>query len=683
MEYQEFKIRFAKGRSGEVEIHAESSYGYLDTVFAVPVKEHEAEDLLAAVDRCLRRSMSGDPPSAEPSSNIGNQEILQRLSDFGATLFNGLFQGELRRIYDRALGNAEGEHGLSPKTGLIIRLIFEGQGSDLNALASLPWELLLDPLNPHFLSRSRLTPIVRSLNVPRRIGKTLDIETLRVLLVASSPRDCPGLDLDSEIERIEKALGKIPNVEVSVATNRTIEQLHRTLLSTSCHIVHFMGHGDFCPATGEGRLFLVDERGEAAPIAGGALAEYLGDVGPIPLVVMNACNGATLPRRQGQDISSGVASALMRSGVPAIVAMQFPLTDEAAVLFATAFYKALSEDDPLEAAVSDARKALCHNDPTALEWITPVLFMRTQSRHLFRSIRPPQTPAAREGLGEGSEASKEETGREQTIERPAQPASETLPRTFQRLSIRSISGWGAPMDDLAHKYLNLTPFFQGRHIREPRNWNDAILPWLEDFLHQIQEGIPLHLHLAAHSSLAFAAGFHLEAKSGLEITLVQRSAQNRTEEWRSDQAPPGPDWQGHRDPIGFGADSAPLVSANSNDVAVALSATHLVAPDVRHFLKESGLLVRRILEVTASPRPGPHAVHSGLHAFELASSLVRVLRSRNADERGGTIHLFSAAPNALMFYLGQQWGGLGPVQLYEYDFESGLPGAYAPSILLG
>jgi hypothetical protein len=46
------------------------------------------------------------------------------------------------------------------------------------------------------------------------------------------------------------------------------------------------------------------------------------------------------------------------------------------------------------------------------------------------------------------------------------------------------------------------------------------------------------------------------------------------------------------------------------------------------------------------------------------------------------LHIFAAAPNALLFFLGQLSHGLGRIQLYEHDFETGLPGAYIPSILL-
>jgi hypothetical protein len=58
------------------------------------------------------------------------------------------------------------------------------------------------------------------------------------------------------------------------------------------------------------------------------------------------------------------------------------------------------------------------------------------------------------------------------------------------------------------------------------------------------------------------------------------------------------------------------------------------------------------------------------------------IRSRTVRERKGVLHLFSAAPNAFLFFLGQLSRGFGRVQLYEYDFDRNIPGAYSLSIQL-
>ena len=55
--------------------------------------------------------------------------------------------------------------------------------------------------------------------------------------------------------------------------------------------------------------------------------------------------------------------------------------------------------------------------------------------------------------------------------------------------------------------------------------------------------------------------------------------------------------------------------------------------------------------------------------LRLAQALRRCLLTRNPHERGGRVHFFCAAPNALVFYLGQLASSLGSVVLYEFAFR--------------
>lgn len=70
-------------------------------------------------------------------------------------------------------------------------------------------------------------------------------------------------------------------------------------------------------------------------------ADLLRQARPAPrLVVLNSCSGATAG---GGDLFAGTAAALARAGVPAVVAMQFEITDAAAAVFARGFYTALAQ----------------------------------------------------------------------------------------------------------------------------------------------------------------------------------------------------------------------------------------------------------------------------------------------------------------------------------------------------
>src|SRR5262249_37453344 len=147
------------------------------------------------------------------------------------------------------------------------------------------------------------------------------------------------------------------------------------LLSAPCYVVHFMGHGGFDDATGEGCLILEDERGGAVRLPGRTLGKMLKVRRDLGLVVLNACDTARLPRRRGQDPFAGVASARLMAGIPAVVAMQFPISDEAALAFSGRFYAALGQGLPFDAAAALGRLAIATQRSDSWEWVTPALFM--------------------------------------------------------------------------------------------------------------------------------------------------------------------------------------------------------------------------------------------------------------------------------------------------------------------
>ena len=98
------------------------------------------------------------------------------------------------------------------------------------------------------------------------------------------------------------------------------------------------------------------------------LANLVGDQVQLQLVVLNSCQGA---RTTMADPFAGVATTLIQSGVPAVVAMQFEISDDAAIVFAEELYTNLiGRQDPIDAAVAEARKAI-FVEIDEVEWATP------------------------------------------------------------------------------------------------------------------------------------------------------------------------------------------------------------------------------------------------------------------------------------------------------------------------
>jgi formylglycine-generating enzyme required for sulfatase activity len=68
--------------------------------------------------------------------------------------------------------------------------------------------------------------------------------------------------------------------------------------------------------------------------------------------------------------------------LPAVVAMQFEISDRAAIAFAADFYRVLAESGAVDEAVCEARQAVfCL--PNEIEWGTPVLFLHAPDGMLF------------------------------------------------------------------------------------------------------------------------------------------------------------------------------------------------------------------------------------------------------------------------------------------------------------
>jgi len=150
-----------------------------------------------------------------------------------------------------------------------------------------------------------------------------------------------------------------------------------------------VGHGGFDPATQEGLLAMVDENGNSFRISATQLGRLLADHKTLRLAVLNSCEGA---KGSDTNIFSSTASILMRRGVPAVVAMQYEITDRAAIEFSQVFYEDIAHGLAVDTAVTEARKAISMSLGSSLEWGTPVLYMRAPDGVLF-DIRGTPRPA--------------------------------------------------------------------------------------------------------------------------------------------------------------------------------------------------------------------------------------------------------------------------------------------------
>ena len=146
------------------------------------------------------------------------------------------------------------------------------------------------------------------------------------------------------------------------------------------HIVHYIGHGDFDQAHDEGYLSLVAPDGRTHNVAAHRLVDLMGQADPMPrLAVLNSCAGAQV----GSDLFSSTAAALVRGGFGAVAAMQYSISDQAAIDFAEGFYTSLAAGRGIDRAVHSGRVAILGAGDHTLEWLTPVLYLRGRETRLF------------------------------------------------------------------------------------------------------------------------------------------------------------------------------------------------------------------------------------------------------------------------------------------------------------
>ena len=144
-------------------------------------------------------------------------------------------------------------------------------------------------------------------------------------------------------------------------------------------MIHFIGHGDFDETAEGGLLLLEDEVGQPHPVSADQMATLLYNHPSLRLAFLNACQGAQGAR---SNPFGGVAQKLVQQGLPSVLAMQFPVSDRAAITLAQTFYRALADGAPIDAATSEARNAL-YLAGNEREWGTPVLFTRADDNRLI------------------------------------------------------------------------------------------------------------------------------------------------------------------------------------------------------------------------------------------------------------------------------------------------------------
>lgn len=276
------------------------------------------------------------------------------------------------------------------------------------ALSALPWEYAYRPMT-HGEEAGQDFLALRNVSITRyeTTGAPLKPLTgkdkLRIVAALASPLDQDLLQLEKDKQAIQAAMVELRDhlSEGEDAVEGIIlEQTTRAALMDAldgADVFHFSGHGIFegTELTPEGqllkkgRIILETEEAESDRFESGQLAVALRQAG-VRLVVLGACESAA---RDEGGAWTGVAPALVREEIPAVVAMQFKVLDKNAARFIAHLYTRVLGGYSIDDAVAAGRRAIfVHSDKGAAErdWGVPVLYLRAPDGVLFPLPEAPE-----------------------------------------------------------------------------------------------------------------------------------------------------------------------------------------------------------------------------------------------------------------------------------------------------
>ena len=390
------------------------------------------------------RVVSGSFVPPFPSRQLNN--LLKKLNSFGIDdrELREVGQHLYQSLLGSATHGADRRESSDQSIRAVLRAVIEGalgrRGSvalilsftpECHEFVRYPWELLHN--GEHFLLVSGVFTLTRVLVRPDMpSGSELPVHPpLRILYIGASPDDCPPLEIENSFEALQQGLSSLSEDNRLILDRLeppTFDQLVRYLNSSGgagafddrdiaypCYAIHFDGHGAFrrqCPADDcdelngidasiccgcgtslhgvdpQTYLCFCDNEGRSRLIDTETLRELFVR-SDVRLAVFAACETATLTqesrshRQRQAAIDATLATALVTSQVPAVIAMPFSLEDKLSPTFMLHFYEALANGRTLEDALSRARQAMMpmfkHHS-----WFIPVLY-----RHVIEGQEGP------------------------------------------------------------------------------------------------------------------------------------------------------------------------------------------------------------------------------------------------------------------------------------------------------
>jgi tetratricopeptide (TPR) repeat protein len=349
--------------------------------------------------------------SQEKFENSTQAQVAASLVSLGQELYNALFQGTIRDSWMTAKGIAQHRREF-----LRLRLGLKG-----DRLPCLPWEVLHAGDRPLatgtdvVFSRYHSTFTPASLSLKSRSLTVLEPnQPLKILMVVAAPTDQEMLQLKQEAAHLQQELqqtllkngngdrqlpeeydpelqwirqGGFPEIQLTILDQPGREQLTQAMEQGEYHVLHYAGHSNL-GASG-GSIYLVNDRtGLTEELSGDDLAGLLVNNG-IQMAVFNSCRGVYTSTADIADPAGtgNLAEALIKRGIPAVMAMAERIPDEVALTLSRLFYRNLKQVYPVDLSLNRARQGLISaygsHQPY---WALPILYLHPEFDGYLQSL---------------------------------------------------------------------------------------------------------------------------------------------------------------------------------------------------------------------------------------------------------------------------------------------------------
>jgi hypothetical protein len=338
--------------------------------------------------------------------------VQETFSVLGQHLYAVLFHGAVESGFEEARTRATGSSTLR------VRLSFALEAQEL---ARLPWELLYRAEgggHGDFMAKAHRLVLSRRLQLRNPTPTVPASPPIVVRFLVAMPETeayrQQRADLVAELRKVsEYTQSIVPEVLEHWSDVEAAEMIDRRPYPQVVHVVGLAKRVREQGVDGV-RLCLDDERGGvrwAEPRTLLALFDNNGGRAPadqIRLVILHLCEPSPL---DFEVTFERLAPELIRKGIPAVLALQYPLIGTAAGRFVQSLYEGLVRWGSIEAAVQSARSDLFNRFETDRLFGAPVLYMQRVDSELF-AVPPAVTEAGPATVS--------------AAERPARPSAEFL-----------------------------------------------------------------------------------------------------------------------------------------------------------------------------------------------------------------------------------------------------------------